>query len=578
MSEPDNVRLRFDSSVYGTAEDPFLQDEDKIPIADLIPRILMERESFLNLTEEQLELEIAEKNNNSEPNEEEAVTADAQETSTSASQLFSKQKYELLSHINFAMNETSLSLDFVSLLMSAVKPTITKSTISPHLSKIAPLGSLNSDRLVQDADDQQQSDAKVSSRSKAESIGLGWKYQSLNHIKSLFESAGDSLRQQVDIERTYWNMINEVLSHDEVLFRVRDPLTGTRAIGVKYGYGDSGSSYFDQGLAVLRKDEQTGELSFSPIMTGNHKLSIKSNKFTRVKILSKFDDDYMLTGQSVFDKSALEDKSPHRIINEIEKARYFLFEDDLLYHLIREAKYLINYNVSIIANKIVIEIHDMVIEIESVIFDENNEEELENAYQNINKESSRNNEKAQAILIFLKLMLCCYYKYNLELKQKIPTSFTKWKQNNSHPLILRPLIGHIRHEINVRNMQTIIHKIYKKLDEQKFSYEIIEDKYSNLKKSEPVKNPFLKAVEKPLSKFKVILQKLSSKEHLLVEVDVTSGDIFVNLIVELTVSKYASKEDLEQNQQGANVLQLTFTDIFEVEESLNWTVHNFTQS
>lgn len=576
MPEPENVTLRFDQDVYGTAEDPFMQDEEKIPISELIPRILLERQSFLNVTEEQLEEEIANKGSNDEDAENHEA-ADAEDTET-ATQLFQKQKFELLGHINFAMNETSLSLDFISLLMSAVKPSITKSTISPHLSKVAPLGSLNSDRLNQDADAQEQKNAKETKRSKAESIGLGWKYQSLNHIKTLFQSAGELLRQQVNIEHNYWNMINQVLAHDEVLFRVRDPMTGNRAIGVKYGYGDSGLSYFDQGLAVLRKDELTGELTFSPIMTGNHKLSLKSNKYTRVRILSKFDDDFVLTGQSVFEKSVLEEKSQYRVINDIEKARYFLFEDDLLYHLIREAKYLINYNVSIISNKVIIEIHDLVIEIESVIFDENNEEELENAYQNINKESSKNNEKAQAILTFLKLMLCCYYKYNLELKQKIPTSFTKWKQNNSHPLILRPLIGHIRHEINVRNMRTIINKIYKKLSLEDFSYEISEDKYFNLRKGSPVKNPFQKAVEKPLSKFKVILQKLKTKEHLLVELDVTAGDIFVNLMMNLTVSKYANIEDLQQNQLGTNVLQLSFTDIFEIEESLNWTVLNFVLS
>lgn len=579
MAEENNVTLRFDSNVYGTGEDPFMQDEDKIPIAELIPRILLERQSFLNITEEQLEEEIANKNNGNDSQEENQEEFEVEEDIETTSQLFQKQKYELLAHINSAMNETSLSLDFISLLMSAVKPNITKSTISPHLSKIAPLGSLSSDRLYQDEESQaQENKSALSNRSSGESVGIGWKYQSLSHVRSLFQSAVETLRQQVDIEKSYWNMINKVLAHDEVLFRVRDPLTGSRAIGVKYGFHDSGLSYFDQGLAVLRKDEQTGDLTFSPIMTGNNKLSMKSNKYTRVRILSKFDDDYMLTGQSVFEKSVLEEKSPHRIINEIEKARYFLFEDDLLYHLIREAKYLINYNVSIVSNKVVIEIHDQVIEIESVVFYENNEEELENAYQNINEESSKNNGKAQAILTFLKLMLCCYYKYNLELKQKIPTLFTKWKQNNSHPLILRPLIGHIRHEINVKNMHTIINKIYKQLDPEEFTFDIKEDKYVNLRKDGPIKNPFQKAVEKPLSTFRVVLQRTKTKECLLVELEVTTGDIFVNLVMNLNVSKYGSMEDLEKNQRGTNVLQLTFTDIFEIEESLSWTVLNFVQS
>lgn len=576
MQETDKVRFHLDRNLSGVTQDPFLQDGENIPIAELIPQILLERQSFLNITEELLQDEINEGKNgvDVDMDDNEPISAvENEEDSESAYQAFQKQKFELLGHINSAMNETSLSLDFVSLLMSAIKPNVAKATISPHLTKNVPLGSLNSDRLtIDDIDDK----SKGSKRDKPESIGLGWKYQSLTHITGLFKSAGAQLREQVDIEHRYWNMLNKVLGHGEVLFKVRDPQTGSRAIGVKYGYGDSGSNYYDKGLAVLRKDEKTGDVTFSPIMTGNHKISQKANKYTRVKILSKIDDDFMLTGQSLFDKDAIADKSEFTVINDIEKARYFLFEDDLFYHLIREAKNLINYNVSIISNKIMIEIYDQIIEIESVVYDEENEEEWNNTYQNINKESSKNNDKAQAICIFLKLMLCCYYDYNLELKQKIPTSFTKWKQSNSHPLMLRPLIGHMRHEINVHRMNIILNNVCKVLDPAALSYEISEEKYVNLQ-TEKLNNPFRKAVTKPLSKFKVILQKLSTKEYLNVEVEVTSSDIFVNLVIVLTISKYNNKDDLELNQQGSNVLLLKFTDLMDIEESLNWSIMNFLQ-
>ncbi|SGZ58719.1 CIC11C00000004446 [Sungouiella intermedia] len=577
MSETDKVRFHLDRNLSGVTQDPFLQDEESIPIADLIPQILHERQSFLNITEEHLQDEINQGDIDREEEDDESQLHNAKEVdedTESAYQAFQKRKFELLGNINSAMNETSLSLDFVSLLMSAVKPNVAKTTISPHLTKNVPLGSLSSDRLTMDEDSQDK--AKGAKRDNPESIGLGWKYQSLTHITGLFKNAGAQLREQVDIEHRYWNMINKVLGHGEVLFKVRDPKTGARAIGVKYGYGDSGSNYYDKGLAVLRKDEQTGDVTFSPIMTGNHKISQKSNKYTRIKVLSKIDDDFMLTGQSLFDKDAIADKSEFKVINDIEKARYFLFEDDLFYHLIREAKNLINYNVSIISNRIIIEIFDQIIEIESVVYDEDNEEELNNTYQNINKESSKNNDKAQAIYIFLKLMLCCYYDYNLELKQKIPTSFTKWKQSNSHPLMLRPLIGHMRHEINVHRMNIILNNVCKALDATKLSYEIAEEKYVNLH-TEKLTNPFRKAVTKPLSKFKVILQKLSTKEYLNVEVEVTSSDIFVNLVIVLTISKYNNIEDLKQNQQGSNVLLLKFTDLMDIEESLNWSILNFLQ-
>lgn len=577
MADSDRVRLHLDKSLYGKNQDPFLQDEDSIPIAELLPQILRERQSFLNITEDSLQAEIEQKNkgiDTFEDNETQPVE-ETDEDTESAFQKFQKQKMELLGHINSAMNETSLSLDFVSLLMSGQKPNVSKATMSPYLTKHVPLGSLGSDRLSQNSEpEHNKGDGDAQ---KVASVGLGWKYQSLNHISELFKGAGSQLRSQVEVERHYWNSINTVLNHGEVLFSLRDPLTNSRAIGVKYGYGDSGSNYFDKGLAVLRKDDETGEITFSPITTGSHRLSHKATKFTRVKILSKIDNDFMLTGQSLFEKKCMEDKSEHKVINDIERARYFLFEEDLFYHLIREAKNLISYNVSIISNKIIIEIYDQIIEIESVIYDENNEEELSNTYQNINKESSKNNDKAQAILTFLKLMLCCYYNFNLELKQKIPTSFTKWKQNNTHPLMLRPLIGNIRHEHNVHSMKRIIHRICKSLDSSLFSHEVKEEKFLNLK-ADKITNPFKKAITKPISTFTLILQKLATKEHLNVEVEVTTSDIFVNLILILTVTKYKTNEDLQQNQDGSNVLQLKFSDFTEIEESMNWTILNFLQS
>lgn len=570
MSGPDKVHLNLDKNLYGDIQDPFLQDEDSMTITDLLPQILRERQSFLNITEDSLQEEINQKNKGIE-NCELSLETESPEDAESQFQKFQKQKLELLAHINSAMNETSLSLDFVSLLMSATKPNVSKATMSPYLTKNVPLGSLGADRISRSSYETELSKGERTSQ-KAESIGLGWKYQSLNHIGNIFKSAGTQLRAQVDIERKYWEMVHKVLDHGEVLFSLRDPLTNSRAIGVKYGYGDSGSSYWDKGIAVLRKDEQTGDVTFAPMASG--KISQESNKFTRVKVLSKIDNDFMLTGQSVFDKSSIQERSEHKVINDIERARYFLFENDLFYHLIREAKNLINYNVSIISNKIVIEVYDQIIEIESAVYDESNEEDLENVYQNINEESSKNNSQAQETLTFLKLMLCCYYNYNLELKQKIPTSFTKWKQSNSHPLMLRPLIGNIRHEHNLHNMKKIIDRICQSLDSSLFSFDIQIDKYLNLK-TEKVTNPFKKAVTKPVSIFKLILQKLATKEHLNVEIEVTTTDIFVNLVLVLTVSKYESIEDLKLNQNGTNVLLLKFSDFNEIEESMNWTILSF---
>lgn len=576
------VMLLFEEN---TTCDPYLINDNEETVANLIPRILAQRASFLNITEEQMQKEIEDLEVNGlsvegieELNTSSFISTEPADPSIEATddqiyeqESFQKKKTELLQHISSALNETSLSLDFVSLLLSAVKPSVAKGTLSPHLSKNSPLGSLGSDRLQIEAGDDSRSRGKNHSTEK---LGMGWKYQSLANITNLYKSAAASLRSEVASEREYWTTIHKVHSHGEALCKTRDPLNNSKAIGVKFGYGDSGLNYFDKGLAVLRKTDN-GIVRFVPITSTNVKLSGAVDKITRVRILSKIDDDFMLTGQSLFNKSELRHGDKNSVIESIETARYFIFEDDLFYHLLREAKNLISYHVSIISNKIIIEIYDQIIEIESVVYDEENEDELINVYQNTDQESSKHNNRAEDILIFLKLMLCCYYNYNLDLKQKMLTSYTKWKKSNSHPLVLRPLIGHIRHEINVRNTEKILHKICKGFEPTKVSHEIEKKKYRNLEGIESKLNPFIIAVLKPVTEFVVVLRKMSTELSLKTEVQVTTSEIFVNLIVKLQISKYKSLDDLQQNNQGTTVLQLELTDMLEVEESLSWSFLSF---
>lgn len=466
-------------------------------------------------------------------------------------------------HINTALNETSLSLDFVSLLISAVKPNLDK-TISPHLMKNVPLGSLTSDRLIKEEGDQTIKQKQLENDLK---IGKGWKLQSLNKIEKLFRDSCTSLNEQVKKERKYWNMINLILDHDEVLFKTR--INGIRSIGVKYGYGDSGSNYYDKGLALLKKDDISGEVNFVPL-TSSLRITDKAYKYIRVRILSNFDIDYILTGQSTFNRNHFQ-SSKHQIINDIEKARYFLFEEDLFYQLTREAKNLINYNVSIISNKIIIEIKNEIIEIESVLYDESNDDDID--YQNINQFSTINNDKCQLILKFLKIMLCCYYNYNLKLKQKMPTNLTKWKQSNTHPLILRPLLGNIRHELNVSNMESILNTLIGKFQD-KFSSKptLTVNKYINL--NHKINNPFQKSIEKPLSNIILIISN-KNQQYLKITITLTTNETFVNLIINLSIVKYSCFENFNKNVEAMNILQSSFNDFNEIEECLKWSMMNF---
>lgn len=581
----NKIRLSLDLEIYGDdTRDAFLLDEDKLTIEELIPRILLERKLFIDVTEESLLDEIkaaAEASSQMSDGIPIVVTGDSLvcnsdivggdnidiggSNGSTATKIdtFNKNRADLAKNVALALNETSLSLDFVSLLIASVKQNIGKSTMSPHLLKNIPLGSLSSDKLTKEEGASGNDGNKDGNTSK---VGQGWKYEAVIKITKLFKEASVKLKQQVEKEEHYWKMINVVLADDEVLFK------HGKTIGVKFGYGDAGSIYHDKGLAILRSDETTGHVTFTPVASLlNFRVANKTYKYIQVKILNKIDEEFMVTGISSFKKTF--NSSRFQVVNDLEKARYFLFEEDLFYFLTREAKTLINYNVSIISNKIIFEIKDEIIEIEAVPFDEyyNNMDDID-LYQNINSYSSMHNEKCESILNYLKTMLCCFYKYNLSLKQKMPTLFTKWKQQNSHPLILRPLLGNIRHEIYITVIKKMLDELLLEFKDQLLEATLKLDKLTNLKTF--TGNIFQRSIQKPVSEI-VMTLKNKQEKWMKIHTELTTNEIFVPYVINLTIVKYSSESDLNQDFEGTNCLQLTVNSFEDVKESLQWSILDF---
>lgn len=585
----NKIRLSLDLDIYGDdTRDAFLLDEDKLTVEELIPRILLERKLFIDVTEESLLEEIAaaeaagvSEADNAADNgiqitvsgetpisktESEVGDTHGLSTNTGDSKIdvFNKNRTDLAKNVALALNETSLSLDFVSLLIASVKQNIGKSTMSPHLLKNIPLGSLSSDKLAnEDINENNSYGQKKEESGYTPKIGQGWKFEAVSKITQLFKNASVKLKEQVEKEEHYWKMINVVLANDEVLFK------HGKSIGVKYGYGDAGSIYHDKGLAILRSDENTGYITFTPVASLlNFRVANKMYKYIQVKILNKIDEEFMVTGISSFKKTFTD--SQFQVVNDLEKARYFLFEEDLFYFLTREAKTLINYNVSIISNKIIFEINDEIIEIEAVPFDEYNNMDID-LYQNINSYSSMHNDKCESILNYLKTMLCCFYKYNLSLKQKMPTLFTKWKQQNSHPLILRPLLGNIRHEIYVTVIKKMLEELLLEFKDQ-LEADLKLQKLINLKTF--TGNIFQRSVQKPVSEIVMTLENKQGK-CMRINTELTTNEIFVPYVINLTIVKYASESNMKGDIEGTNCLQLTVNNFEDVKESLQWSILNF---
>lgn len=325
---------------------------------------------------------------------------------------------QMVEQINIAMNESSLALETVSLLLSAVRENNAKSSLSPYLKRTIPLGSLNSDRVGASPDTNKQISTVQ--------FGLGWKLKSLEESRTILRETADSLWSIISNEHNYWKMISEVITNSDVVFKIRERGSGSggnRVLAIKYGYEDSGSTYYlDRGVALLKNNADLNKLELIPFSsnsatsdnhigpaslkrqgsstwkspmnrsastlsvgtveatdisnmgmngtstsgTGAHSNGPLTKHFLRVRVFTKIqsEDDYILSGESSVDPQFF---ATGQIREQIGKFKNIVFEKELMYQLKKECTMLISYGVKIEnENKIAIELPTEKFEIELV--------------------------------------------------------------------------------------------------------------------------------------------------------------------------------------------------------------------
>jgi len=521
----------------------------------LVPRIIHERGPFVDLDESSLEKEIQDLiaesteidlNNEARENDEMEGIEDSEEQPTNINEEFYKNKSESLRHISTALNESSLALDFVSLLISCVRPAAGTISMSQHLKKFVPPGSLNAD-LVRKNISPQEKEAQFK---EEKVIGQGWKLSSL-------ENSSQKLRDSsVRLSEVFWDTIKKNFNNKEILYKTRDKLSGKRTFAVKYGYEDSGSTYKVQGNAILKPTTNNHQIGFVPL----NNASGSERKLIRVRILAQpnNEEEHIIVGESKIDEKF---DANGTIRSEIEKARYFIFEEELFNQIIEEANALVAYNVKVESeSKVSINLQDEIIEIEYVDYDEEKSpsEEPEPFI------SKPQHKRAELISTYLRLMLTVKHKKNLESKKQ-PVVVKNSNQNRFYPsyysLILRPLVCHFRHEQSLKKLYHLIKDISKGITDSSFTL----TKYSNIKPKENEQDPFKRVFTSPISKFSLIVN-----ESLKIDVSLNSID-FLNQIVHVTAYQ---AEDLFGDDQK-KVLDVDFEDYRQVEECLEWLIEEY---
>ncbi|CDF87224.1 related to Mediator of RNA polymerase II transcription subunit 17 [Zygosaccharomyces bailii ISA1307] len=475
-SDPPNVKTTGGQSLVNNPYGLFGQ----MPLEQLIPMVLRQKGpgfKFADLSEEAIEEEIEKEKagkldspisasmnspqtkpedvspaNLLSKDEDEIGESNTEQKDEGITQeQFVKLRREMLEHINIAMNESSLALEFLSLLLSSVRESVALSSMSPFLKKTAPVGSLNSDKLPLEP-------KTVPEKLTMEIIDRGWKLRCLNESRSVLKENHTMLEEKLRKEHEYWKKIAQYISNKDVIFKLRDKSTGLKSLGVKYGYEDSGSTYkHDRGVAVLRTNPESNTLELVPIVGENSRLQ-HNEKFVRIRIYTKieFEDDYILTGESsldrVFSSGGSLGRTDHEDIRvQIEKLKTLIFEQEMMYQLKKECSRLISYGVTIEnENKVVMELPKEKFEIELVSLDDVS---VVNHEQDAPK---TNDKRATLMLITLRMLLVVMFKKNLI--QRLTSSIRITSLNvEKDILLIRPLLGRMRHQ----NYKLLLRKILK---------------------------------------------------------------------------------------------------------------------
>lgn len=379
---------------------------------------------------------------------------------------FNKVRSSMLEQTNIALNESSLALETVSLLLSATRENNAKATISPFLKSTVPLGSLNSDVVPEDPQNVNEDLL----------FNIGWKLKCLNDSKQILKDTVDKLKIDLMKEHTYWRKIGKYISNNDVLFKMRDKTTGLRSLAIKYGFEDSGSDYDrDRGIAILRNNMANNMLELVPLShnnkysnsVSNMKILSNDNKtvettFLKVRIYTKIEseDDYILSGESSpmtlneFKEIDHEIEDPtiikqENIREQIQNLKDMIFEKELIYQLKKECSILISYGVTIEnENKILIELPNERFEIELIHRDDI-------IMSNHERDAPKINDKrANLVLVLLRMLLTVHFKKNLRDRYGILKNGLK--RNVNDILLIRPILSKLRHQIYKKLLKKII--------------------------------------------------------------------------------------------------------------------------
>lgn len=247
-----------------------------------------------------------------------------------------KAKAEMLETLMSAHEDAMLMLDYLSLLVSQHQPEMGTATMSPALKQVVKPGTLGWDRVTRKIDPKAYTvDDKVT---------RSWKRAGLESAASALLDASKTLVTRIEKEQKYWEQVKAI--RDEGWTVVRHPKE-KNVLAVRYGFAESGDMFREKGIGALRMKDDGSVVMDDVGVTGIH-----GNALLRVRI--------MKNGETIGISVQKERRNgvPGSLRDQIERARNFIYDDELFFELCREARLLAHVGVRTEEGSVAIDLAD----------------------------------------------------------------------------------------------------------------------------------------------------------------------------------------------------------------------------
>ncbi|KXL46686.1 hypothetical protein M433DRAFT_65351, partial [Acidomyces richmondensis BFW] len=387
---------------------PWARDSnEEASLKDILPRANLERGHFRNITEASLQAEIAgegalesSESEEGEDEEEEGASQPVSKPKNVADLL--QARNEMVQYVGAAHNDAMMALDFVSLVLSKDAPQAS-TTISQNLRQEVQPGTLGTDiwqRMPEDKARQAQD----------ELIAINVRMESLQDSANGLIAAANRLQENVRMETRYWN---QVLSISEKGWNICRIPGQQHKLGVTFGFSESAPEFSRKGVAALNTTEDGTIVLERGI----------GSKPRAMRVLLRRDGNIIGTSKI---PTFLDDEEV-TLESRIRHARDSMYDEELYYEVIREARTLKSLGISMRRNEI--------------NFNPNVELKAKQS-----STSSSEDSLAQAIALVARMLLTHAHRDRLKKRSEVPAPMSGLG-NEERPIlpILRPIMSLILH-------------------------------------------------------------------------------------------------------------------------------------